>query len=143
MRFWDSSALVPLLVTQAASPRCDAWLSEDGALVISTLTIVELASAIRRLARERTLTERQARQAEVRSDELVRASHVVIDLEAIKAQALRLLRLHPLRAADAMQLGAALEWADGRPAGHHLVTFDERLALAALREGFTVLPEPE
>jgi len=67
---------------------------------------------------------------------------VVIDVEAVKAQARRLLRLHPLRAADAMQLGAAWEWVAGRPTGRIFHTLDTRLALAARREGFRVIPEP-
>jgi hypothetical protein len=48
---------------------------------------------------------------------------------------LRLLRVHPLRAAGALQLAAALEWAGAPPDGE-LVTFDERLREAAVREGF-------
>jgi hypothetical protein len=51
----------------------------------------------------------------------------------------RLVSVHPLRAADAVQLGAALVAADLDPAGLELVTFDERLATAAEKEGFSVL----
>jgi predicted nucleic acid-binding protein len=46
---------------------------------------------------------------------------------------------HPLRAADALQLGAALFAADGDPQSLELVTLDRRLADAARREGFPVL----
>ncbi len=142
MRFWDSSAVVPLIVAQAASPLADGWLSEDPELALWTLTSVELVSAIRRLVRERALGEREASTAEVRADELIRASHVIVNVETVKSQARRLLRLHPLRAADAMQLGAALEWAEGRPTGRLLHTLDTQLAFAAAREGFHVVPEP-
>ena len=142
MRFWDSSAVVPLIVAQAASPQADGWLSEDPELALWTLTSVELASAIRRLVREGVLGEREANTAEARADELIRASHVIFNVETVQAQARRLLRLHPLRAADAMQLGAALEWAGGRPAGRFLHTLDAQLAVAATREGFHVVPEP-
>lgn len=71
-------------------------------------------------------------------DELLHVCHVVIDVEPVKAMALRLLRLHPLRAFDALQLGAALHWAEGYPQGRTLHTLDLRLALAAQREGFLV-----
>ena len=64
------------------------------------------------------------------------------DVERVKASARRLLRLHPLRAADALQLGAALAWADGAPEGLIVHTFDRRLAAAAEREGFRVIPSP-
>ena len=50
----------------------------------------------------------------------------------------RLLRLHPLRAFDALQLGAALHWAEGQPQERTLHTLDGRLAFAAEREGFVV-----
>jgi uncharacterized protein len=142
MRFWDSSALVPLLVTQAASSDTDRWLAEDSELALWTLTPVELASAISRLVREGALREKQASQAETRIDELVRSSHTIVDIESVKSQARRLLRVHALRSADAMQLGAAWEWASGRPGGRVLHTLDGRLALAARREGFRVIPEP-
>ena len=93
---------------------------------------------LRRLAREGTLAESAARQAETRLDELVRVCHVVIDVEPVKALAARLLRLHPLRAFDALQLGAALHWAEGQPHGRTVLTLDPRLALSAEREGFVV-----
>ena len=143
MRFWDTSAVVPLIVGQAASREADRWLTADGAVALWTLTPVEVVSAIRRLRREGALGDREVRSAEVRTDELVRASHVVVDVEAVKTGARRLLRIHPLRAADALQLAAALEWAAGDPTGRVLHTFDGRLATAAQAEGFKVIPEPE
>ena len=51
MRFWDSSALVPLLVTQPLSSKTDKWVAEDGELAVWTLTPIELASAVLRLVR--------------------------------------------------------------------------------------------
>ncbi|HSJ25022.1 MAG TPA: hypothetical protein VK929_10160 [Longimicrobiales bacterium] len=60
-------------------------------------------------------------------------------MEHVRTTAMRLLRTHPLRAADALQLAAALAWAPA-PAGDVFVTLDERLATAATLEGFTVLP---
>ena len=51
------------------------------------------------------------------------------------------LLLHPLRAADAMQLAAAIVWANGQATGHEFVCLDHRLREAAQREGFTVLPK--
>jgi predicted nucleic acid-binding protein len=142
MRFWDSSALVPLIVEQPASATVDEWLSDDGEVAVWTVTPVELASAVMRIAREGAISEAEANRAEVRIDELLRSCHTIIDVEAVKAQARRLLRVHSLRAADAMQLGAACEWASGRPAGRVLHTLDMRLARAARREGFAVIPEP-
>jgi uncharacterized protein len=138
VRFWDPSALVPLLVEEPASKTCDAWLREDPSVAAWTLTPVELSSALRRLVRAGHLAEGAAMAAEARADELFRACHTIIDVEGVKARARRLLRVHALRAADALQLGAALAWADDAPSERELCTFDEWLALAAAREGFTV-----
>jgi predicted nucleic acid-binding protein len=138
VRFWDTSAVVPLLVEQEASSRATAWVREDEAIVLWTLTPVEVISALRRLVRDGVLEERDAQLAEERLDELVQACQVVIDVEPVKALAARLLRLHPLRAFDALQLGAALHWAEGHSRGRALHTLDARLAGAARREGFTV-----
>ena len=138
MKFWDSSAIVPLLVEQEPSSRVAAWVADNEAMVLWTLTPVEVVSALRRLAREKALAEQIVRSAEDRMDEMVRACHVVVDVEPVKTLAMRLLRLHPLRAFDALQLGAALHWTEGHPQGRTLHTLDSRLALAAQREGFLV-----
>jgi predicted nucleic acid-binding protein len=138
MRFWDSSALVPLLVEQDASSRVVAWAAADDTMVLWTLTTVEIVSALHRLVRERALAEDAAQRAEVRMEQLAHVCHVVVDVESVKALATRLLRLHPLRAFDALQLGAALHWAEDQPHGRTLHTLDNRLAVAARREGFLV-----
>ncbi|MCY3843917.1 MAG: type II toxin-antitoxin system VapC family toxin [Acidobacteria bacterium] len=141
MRFWDSSAIVPLIVGQAASRQVDRWLAADRQIAVWTLTAIELTSAVMRLAREQQITDADASRAETRIEALARGSHTVMDVEGVKSQARRLLRVHPLRAADAMQLGAAWEWAGGRPSGRVFHTLDIRLARAARREGFLVVPE--
>lgn len=63
----------------------------------------------------------------------------VSDLDAAKMRARRLLEAHPLRAADALQLAAALVGVFDRPEGFEFVAFDDILASAAEREGFSVL----
>lgn len=141
MRFWDSSAVVPLLVRQAGSDRSDAWFAEDPAIALWTLTPIETVSAVRRLVRAGSLEESRAHTAETRLAELYGSAYRIVDVEGTKATAVRLLRVHTLRAADALQLGAAVLWANGRAEGRVLHTLDDRLALAARREGFLV-PAP-
>jgi hypothetical protein len=63
----------------------------------------------------------------------------IYDAVAARLHAERLVMEHPLRTADALQLGAALVAADGDPQSLELVTLDRRLAEAARREGFPVL----
>src|SRR5262245_29285230 len=142
MRVWASDALVPLVGAQAASSVADAWLAADPVLAVWTLTPVEISSAIWRLRRDGVIAEGIAEDAERRAAELVAACHVVVDVETAKSQAQRLLRLHALRAADALQLAAALEWCGGRPSRRVLHTLDTRLAAAARREGFAVPAVP-
>jgi len=66
---------------------------------------------------------------------------MILPSEAIRSRADRLLAIHPLRAADALQLAALLAAAEDRPAELPFVTLDDRLAEAARKEGFSVLPD--
>jgi uncharacterized protein len=134
--FWDSSALVPLLFTQTTTPQAEQCLREDRDIVVWALTPVELTSALFRLLREGALDLAAALAAERRADELLSRCAVVRDLDRARVLARRLLRVHPLRAADAMQLAAALVWADGDLSQRGFHTLDRRLALAASAEGF-------
>jgi len=52
---------------------------------------------------------------------------------------MRLLRVHPLRAAGALQLAAAFSAAEQRPSSLEMITVDDRLASAAQKEGFAVI----
>lgn len=137
MRFWDSSAVVPLLVRQPATPAAREAFETDPDQVVWWSTPVECASALARLVLEDVLSRDDEAAALKRLDVLRRRWHEILPGDRLRAQAERVLRLHPLRAADALQLAAALEWA-GTPASGSLVTFDTRLAHAAEREGFAV-----
>lgn len=139
MRYWDTSAIVALLMEQEASASVRRLLSDDAEIVAWWGTAVECASAAARLRREEILTvadeERVLELLEVLRDSWIE----VLPSSELREQAMRLLRVHPLKAADALQLAAARTWA-GPGTGAQLVTFDERLALAARLEGFRVLP---
>lgn len=138
MRFWDASAIVPLLIGQPASVRARHLLEEDPELVVWWGTPVECASAVARLRRDGALPA-DTEHGALASLALLRSGwHEMLPGDAVRLQALRVLRLHPLRGADALQLAAALEWAGGPEAGT-MVCFDDRLGAAAAREGFHVL----
>ena len=140
MRFWDSSAIVPLVVREAISSEVEGWLANDVEMAVWTLASTEVLSAIHRIVRQGNATPRTAIEAETRVHEMFSRASVVRDVELVKQTAARLLRMHNLRAADALQLGAALGWADGRPQGQVFVTLDRRLGQAAEREGFRIIP---
>lgn len=139
MRFWDTSALIPLFVAEDATGIVQRWLRADREVIVWTLSRVELLSA---LARRRRVEPAAARRLLAAREEVLRASRhwsEVTAVDLVRRRAERIVETHPLRAADALQLGAALVAADENPANLDLVTLDARLADAATREGFTVL----
>lgn len=141
MRFWDSSALLPLVLDQDATPAVRDLLRSDAGVALWLLSDVEMRSGIARLLREGAMTFATATAASTDLEALWRGAHVVAAVEAVKVRAIRALGVHALRAADALQLGAALAFAEDDPRGVDLVTLDARLAGAARREGFRVLPD--
>ena len=139
MRFWDTSALVPLLLEQDATREVLDLLSHDQDLAVWWGSPGECASALARLRREERLTLDQEEQALALLGSLRDAWLEILPSEEVRHRAFRLLRVHPLKAADALQLAAARIWA-GSSDNPELVTYDERLAVAARLEGFRVVP---
>jgi predicted nucleic acid-binding protein len=139
VRFWDSSAVVPLLVVESTSDAMESILAEDS--VVSTWwgTPIECVSAISRLERAGLAASSDVAAAHVRLSVLETNWVEISPADRLREDARRLVRVHGLRAADALQLAAAVTAATR--GGHALpfVTLDERLALAASREGFTIL----
>ncbi len=138
MRFWDSSAIVPLLVGEPSTPAASAEFEHDPEMIVWWATEVECVSALARMERESGLGRVGMTAAMERLDGLTSAWHEVEPVDQVRRTANRLLRVHGLRAGDALQLGAAIVAAEDRPASLGLVTLDERLAQAAEREGFRV-----
>ena len=139
MRFWDSSAIVPLLVAEPSTAEAIAELERDPDMIVWWATEVECVSALARLEREAHLPSPGMTVAIERLDALIGAWQEVQPVDRIRQTAERLLRVHGLRAGDAFQLGAAISAAEDQPASLDIVTFDERLAMAAEREGFKVV----
>ncbi len=138
MKFWDSSAIVPLIVGEATTDAMQAVAAEDPAMLVWWATQVESASAIARLERDGDLTTDATVAALDRLDLLAESWNEVQPVEAARRAARRLLRVHRLRAADAFQLAAAIVAAEGHAASLEVVTLDDRLVEAARREGFVV-----
>lgn len=138
MRFWDASGIVPLLVRQARSREVQALLRRDPEAVVWWGTSIECWSALMRLARDGRLEANGLRQAERRLAELREGWHEVVPSEACRHTAERMLRVHPLRATDALQLAAALIASDHDPKRLEMVCLDERLSEACRREGFAL-----
>lgn len=139
MRFWDSSALLPLFVDESARERLMALLEADNEVLSWWGTSLEIVSALARRERENLLTADQVSSTLEALHTLATSWHEIVPSDAVRRTAERLLRTHPLRAADSLQLSAALIAADHDPSSLEMVCMDERLTFAARREGFTVL----
>ena len=139
MRFWDASALIPLCVEQPDSRTVRALLEEDRAMAVWWGSPIECWSAFARLRREGLLQPDEEDSARSLLRTLQDAWTEILPGEEVRAHAGRLLRIHPLRSADALQLAAALVWA-GTPPGGEIVVFDRRLQEVAYLEGLTPRP---
>ena len=140
MRYWDSSARVACCLQQDATHSVKAILASDPLLVTAWFAPIECWSAFARLTRERVLTPESESQARDVLDSILSACLEVNATPALRLSAGRLVRVHPLRAADSIQLASALEWAESHPEGREFVCLDARLRECAIAEGFTVLP---
>jgi predicted nucleic acid-binding protein len=139
MKFWDSSAVVPLIVEEERSKACRALRRADRSMVVWTLSRTEVVSALHRLAREGRLEKKEVPAALRRLERLARAWTEVEAVEPTRDRAERALAVHVLAPADALQLGAALVAARDRPKNRTFVTADNRLGEAASAEGFDVV----
>lgn len=138
MTFWDASAIVPLVMTEPATAAMQALAQKDPVMLVWWATEVECASAIARLERDGALDEPAAEDAFTRLRQLAAGWHEVDASDGVREAAVRFLRVHPLRAADALQLAAAFIAAERRPSALAMVTLDDRLAGAARKEGFVL-----
>jgi uncharacterized protein len=143
VRFWDASALTPIVVTEPSSPTLEAALAADDAIVAWWGSRVECVSALRRREREGVLTGIGVQQAFAVLEVLAGEWAEVAPGPRVRAEAERALAVHPLRAANALQLAAALVWRGGGESPHELACLDGRLRDAASREGFVLVPDDD
>lgn len=139
MRFWDSSAIVPLLVKQDSTAGQTKLLRSDTTQIVCWTTHCECFSALARLEREGALTPQFFKLSHQRLLSMAASWQVVLPEEALQQETKRILRTHGVRCADAFQLASAVLASGKRPATLQFVTLDNGLALAASREGFEVI----
>ena len=136
--FWDSSALIPLCVRQWNTPQAVAQRNRHE-MVVWWAAPVEIASGLARLLRMKQLSPADWGRARKTAALLESLWRVIEPSEAVRTNAGKIVERYDLRAADAFQLAAALEWCEGLPQGRTLLTADERLFQAALLSGFAAL----
>ena len=108
-------------------------------MVVWWATPVECASAFYRLERDKEMTARELQQSQQSLEHHRRLWTEIAPFDEVRTLAERLLRKHQLRAADSLQLAAALVWCNSYPKGHAFVCDDGRLLTAAENEGFDVV----
>lgn len=139
MRYWDSSAIMPLVIREARTDQMAQRIREDSVVATWWASSIECVSAIARREREGLLEAAGVAEALARLRAVANGWTEIPATPLVREQTTRLLRLHPLRAGDALQLGAAIVASDFQPSSLELVTLDARLAIAAEREGFVIL----
>lgn len=138
--FWDSSGVVLLCTEQRETANARRLRERFRRLVLWWATPVEVRSALRRLMREGALSGPDVAAADQR---LARLHDLAAEIEPtteVRDLASSMLDRHDLRAADALQLAAALVLWRERPRGRPFVCYDKKLRVAADAAGFTVLP---
>ena len=140
MRFWDSSVIIPLCLKEKTSEALKGLMKDDEDVVVWWTTYIECVSALSRRQREGVLTSGDAGKARAVLSALAAAWSEVQPTEMVRVRAERLLSVHPLRAADALQLAAALVWAQEVPRGLDFVCLDQNLRESSLKEGFSIQP---
>lgn len=138
MKYWDSSALVARLVHQKSSSQIARIAKKDRHIASWWGTKVECASAISRLARQGDLNGDEVMSVLNKLEDWSEEWEEIQPGERIRETAIRCLRIHPLTAADAIQLAAAWVASEYKPSTLEFVTLDKRLAEAASREGFRI-----
>ena len=141
MKFWDSSAIIPLCLKEQMSETVKHLIKADEDIVVWWATRVECLSALSRRRREGVLDINSELKAKAILSALSEEWSEVQPSEPVRQRAERLLAVHPLRTADAFQLAAALLWAQENPQGLEIVCLDQNLREAGHKEGFTLLPE--
>jgi predicted nucleic acid-binding protein len=136
--FWDSSALTALFVKEAIT---ELVLDEVQRItpVVWWATTVEIHSAFSRLLRSGLLTEADWQAGVARLDLLNRDWKVILPADNVHEIATEVLYRYSLRAADSLQLAAAMVWCQQKPAGRKFVCQDVRLGAAAAEIGFDII----
>lgn len=137
--FWDTSGIVPLCCYQPQSSQANQTARRYGKQIVWWATSIEAVSALHRLMQEGSLTAEQRNQAFYRLDYLRRRWSEIQPTEELRHQAEGLLGPHKLRAADALQLAAALVWCSNHARGRYFIGADNDLSRAAEAEGFSVI----
>ena len=139
MRFWDTSAIAPLLWMEETSSERTKQLEQDPLMVVWWGTSVEVESALFRRSANIEIDVGNTERARNRLTFLSNSWIEIQPTDSIREMAKRLIRVHGLRSADSLQLAAALGACGNHPKNQNFLTGDQNLKRAATKEGFSCL----
>ena len=137
--FWDTSGIVPLCCFQPLTAQARQAARAYGRQIVWWGSAIEAISSLNRLVRDGHLTVKDSKSAFVRLDYLRRRWHELQPTDEVRELSERLLSRQKFRAADALQLAAALIWCHDRPRERCFIGADNALSEAAEAEGFVVI----
>ena len=135
--YLDTSALLKAFIAEDGTSEVRTWMHAAEVQASSAIAGLETASALARLVREgagkAAIGKAKAAFGEAWKD------FAQVEVDEVLGEAARLVELHPLRSLDALHLASALRI---QRSGHevHFACFDDRLRVAARKEGLKVLP---
>jgi predicted nucleic acid-binding protein len=138
--FWDSSALVPLCVGQAAGLNFQKLWRQSNRVTVWSGATVEIRSALARLHRDGALDANGLQSAIQRLEAMRRQWREIITGENLRLIAEELPDTYGLRALDSFHLAAALLWCKEKPKGRLFICDNVRLNDAAQKAGFKIKP---
>jgi uncharacterized protein len=124
---------------EVSSRRLRSLLATDPGMFVWWGSEIECISALARRERDGELDAQAMIETLERLQQLSQTWDEIDATDGVREAAARFVRVHTLRAADALQLAAAFVAAEQRPTSLSMVTLDQRLAIAARKEGFVVI----
>jgi len=142
--YCDTSALLKLHLPEPGSDELNEVVEGRDDLLVSDLAVTEFIAALARRLRQGSLAREAARRLQNAilgrlDDGVYHRVELTRDAHRRAEQFLLSLPETPLRAADALQPAAAFAAAEGRPVSLELISLDDRLCMAARKEGFAVI----
>lgn len=138
MSFWDSSALVPLCINEPRSILAGRIWKRFPEKIVWWETSVEISSALARLERENKISLSQRQKAEKRLETIEKIWKEIQPVARIKELARTFPALYALKAADSLQLAAAMVWCKEKPKNKNFISGDDKLLKAVEKVGFTI-----
>jgi uncharacterized protein len=108
--FFDSSAFAKRYVEEPGSQTIDSLCQEATEVGLSVLCVPEIIFALNRRVREGLLTRQEYAEAKQYLSQDIRDATIVNLVPQVVSACTKVLEVSPVRAADALHVGCALEW---------------------------------